>query len=86
MIGDPSAPAVIEARLGAIKRFVAEQLRPMEGGRVSGSELFAAYERWCARREITPVSAAAFGRKVRWSKGRVGGRVWYFDARLAVAP
>jgi hypothetical protein len=79
----PATPVVIEDCLGAIKRFVAEQLRPVDGGRVSGSELFAAYERWCERQGIAPVSGAAFGRQVPWTKGRVGGRVWYFDAALA---
>jgi hypothetical protein len=80
-IEDP--PENPESPAEAIERFVVEQVRPMEGGRVSGADLFSAYEGWCRRQGLDPVSAAAFGRQVPWPKGRVGGRVWYLDAALA---
>ena len=73
---------MIEGPSDAICRFMLERVRPSVGGRVAGSDLFAAYERWCERDGLSPVSTTAFGRFVPWRKGRVGGRIWYLNAAL----
>jgi hypothetical protein len=64
---DPHASAAggpnrVVSASDAIDRFVGEQVRPREARRVSGSDLFVAFERWCQRQWLNPVSAAAFGR------------------------
>jgi hypothetical protein len=74
---------VIEGPTDAIGRFVLESVRPTLGARVSGSEMFAAYEGWCERQGLEPVSPTMFGRLVPWRKERIGGRIWYLDAMLA---
>jgi hypothetical protein len=67
-----------------IERFVAEQVRSVEGGRIAGADLFSAYTEWCQRQGLDPVTSTAFGRQVPWNKARIGGRVYYMGAALAV--
>mgnify|MGYP003375273512 CR=1 FL=1 len=73
---------IVEGPGDAVQRFVLERIRPVQGERVSGSELFAAYESWCEAQGLEPLSSALFGRVVPWRKERIGGRVWYLDAVL----
>lgn len=77
------AAVTVEGPEDAIERFVTEEVVPSPGDRVAAGALFAAYETWCERNGREPVSAAMFGRLVPLQKDRVGGRVWYRDARLA---
>lgn len=76
----------VEGPGDAVQRFVLERIRPVQGERVSGSAMFAAYEAWCEAQGFEPLSSALFGRMVPWRKERIGGRVWYLDAVVTGAP
>jgi hypothetical protein len=76
---------VVEGPDDILRRFAEETLRPAPGSRVSASELFAAYERWCEREGIEPLNATLFGRRMGaiLGKERKGGRQWYSDVAFA---
>jgi hypothetical protein len=83
----PSEP-LIESPGDLLRRFADEALHPAKGIRVSASELFALYERWCEREGTEPVSQAAFGTRMgtMLTKQRKGGRFWYLDVGLGPKP
>lgn len=89
--GDGRYPALvddgvqIEQPSDAVNRFLLERVQPVLGSRISGSEMYAAYEGWCTEQGMEPVTGVLFGRIVQWRKAKVGGRVWYLDAMVRPA-
>jgi hypothetical protein len=79
---DHDKELTIEKPAHTIERFFRECVRLALGERVSASVMNVAYEQWCAASERDPVSPNMFGRRAPWRKDRIGGRVWYLDARL----
>ena len=75
-------PMTIEGPEDAIQRFVIENVRPTQDARITGAEMYAAYEAWAEGQGLEPLSPAMFGRLMPWRKDRIGGRVWYLDAAL----
>jgi hypothetical protein len=80
-VADPPAP-VENPHESPIERFVAERVRPVEGERVAGADLYRTYCAWSRERGLEPVTATAFGRQVPWAKVRRGGKIYYMAAAL----
>ena len=78
IIGSPPADDVRE-------RFFKESVNYSAGPRVKASDMHAHYSDWCQRRGLPAMTAQAFGLNAPWPKKRIGGSVWYLDARLATA-
>ena len=66
-------------------RFFNQCLIPASGHRVSGSALFAVYERWCRDNGHEPMNIHAFGREAPWEKRKISGVIYYLDARVIEA-
>jgi hypothetical protein len=68
----------VEARA----RFFREVVIPVTGKHVCGSEMYAAYAKWCGKQEIEPMTPQAFGTKPPWNKDK-SGKSWYRGCHLA---
>lgn len=86
-----SPPASIIAETDAYRedanpaqQFAADCLEKIDGGMVAAAHVYAAYEEWCKRSAIEPLSGNAFGRRMSelgFRREKVG-TVAYVDVRL----
>ena len=79
---NPNGAVTIETPSDAVAKFFAECVLRAAGQRVSATQMYAAYERWCGTRSHTPVSYDRFRKLATWRTARIGGRSWYLDAAL----
>jgi hypothetical protein len=79
---DPAPAEVVpETPVEARARFFREVVIPVVGEHVSGTDMYAAYTKWCCEQGIKPMTPQAFGTKPPWNKDK-SGRSWYRDCRL----
>ena len=57
----PPVELVPETAMEARARFFREIVCPVVGEHVAGSDMYAAYRKWCAEQQIEPVTPQAFG-------------------------
>lgn len=70
----------------SIATFTEDALIREIGARLTATDLYDAYRRWCAERNLAPATMTAFGRRVTalgFGKLRTGGRVVYTDVDVA---
>ena len=79
----PNGAVTIETPSDVVARFFAECVVPAAGQRVSATQMYAAYERWCGAQNHTAVSYDRFRKLATWRTARIGGRSWYLDAALS---
>lgn len=93
LTSDPSAQQItpvyeqtfpqIETPADSRAKFFRQCVFPAEGQRVSGSSMYAAYQKFCADEGLQPMSVNVFGRNPPVDKERAGGTVWYLNVALA---
>ncbi len=81
----PNGAVTIEAPSDIVARFFAECVAPAAGQRVSATQVYAAFERWCGARNDAAVSYDRFRKLAKWRTARIGGRSWYLEAALRSA-
>lgn len=76
----PEAPA--EPVFGSRAHFFRECVFPCPGERIAAAVMYRAYQRFCARLGVEPMSAQVFGRDPIWRREKIGGSVYYLDCKL----
>lgn len=79
------APVPVDSApvLGSRAHFFKECVMPDQSDRVSAAIMYRAYQGWCQRIGVEPVSAQVFGRDPPWQKEKIGGTVFYLNCKMA---
>jgi len=76
-------PASPTPPFGSRAHFFKEAVLPVDGNRVSAAVVYRAYHAWCRTIGVEAMSRQAFGRESPWSKGKIGGNVYYLGCVMA---